>query len=98
MNVITMNMKNCDLEFQLDPLFKNMTSRFNSTSSKGLILKVLPLSEDLDVMLEMDNCCSRKSKQSKECDKQLEQNIMGIIYVNQIINLKSIIMNCVRFN
>jgi hypothetical protein len=38
-----LDFKELDLEFTLDPLFKNMTSKFNNTGSKGLLLKVLPV-------------------------------------------------------
>jgi hypothetical protein len=41
-----------DLEFDVDPLFKNMTARFNETGARGLLLNSLPIDVNLNVMLE----------------------------------------------
>jgi hypothetical protein len=41
-----------DLEFDVDPLFKNMTARFNETGARGLILNNIPIDLNLDLLLE----------------------------------------------
>jgi hypothetical protein len=49
-----------DLEFDVDPLFKNMTAKFNETGARGLLLNNLPIDDKMDVLLES------KSKQDEE--------------------------------
>jgi condensin complex subunit 2 len=36
----------------VDPLFKNMTAKFNETGARGLILNNLPIDFNLDILLE----------------------------------------------
>lgn len=36
-----------DLEFSVDPLFKNMTAKFNETGASKLLFKILPVTISL---------------------------------------------------
>ena len=47
-----LNLIRFDLEFEVDPLFKSMTAKFNEAGAKGLLLNNLPIDENLDVLLE----------------------------------------------
>ena len=47
-----LNLTKYDLEFDIDPLFKSMTAKFNESGAKSLLLNTLPLDENLDVLLE----------------------------------------------
>lgn len=38
-----LNVKSYDLEFSIDPLFKNMTSKFNETGASNMLFKILPV-------------------------------------------------------
>jgi hypothetical protein len=40
------------LEFEVDPLFKLMTSKFNDLGAKGFLLNTLPLDNNIDILLE----------------------------------------------
>ncbi len=40
------------MEFEVDPLFKLMTSKFNDLGAKGFLLNTLPLDNNIDILLE----------------------------------------------
>jgi condensin complex subunit 2 len=46
------NVDKFDLTFDVDALFKMMTAKFSDSGARGLILKSLPLDENLDILLE----------------------------------------------
>ena len=64
-----LNLTKYDLEFDVDPLFKSMTAKFNESGAKSLLLNNLPLDGNLDVLLE--------SKPEKIIKKQID-NINGV--------------------
>jgi condensin complex subunit 2 len=62
-DVKKLNLIKYDLEFEVDPLFKSMTAKFNEAGARGLLLNNLPLDENLDVLLE--------SKETKDWENML---------------------------
>ena len=69
-----LNLTKYDLEFDVDPLFKSMTAKFNESGAKSLLLNNLPLDGNLDVLLE--------SKPEKIIKKQIDNiNIIIIIII-----------------
>lgn len=66
-----------DLEFDVDPLFKNMTARFNQSGARGLLLKSLPIDINMNILLE-----SIDNKNIKQNEK-LNENVLNIYKGNQ---------------
>ncbi len=64
-----------DMEFDVDPLFTNMTAKFNETGARGLLLNNLPIDEHLDILLESKE--ERYKTQSQ--DKFLSEELAGLI-------------------
>ena len=46
-NVERLNIKKFDLEFEIDPLFSKMTEKFSGAGAKSLLLKSLPVNEQI---------------------------------------------------
>jgi hypothetical protein len=61
-----------DLEFEVDPLFKNMTARFNETGARGLLLNNLPVDEHLDILLESKK---EEDKQNNKNEKEIKDPV-----------------------
>ncbi len=53
------------MEFDVDPLFKNMTARFNETGARGLLLNNLPIDSNLDLLLESKEVVKRVGSDNK---------------------------------
>lgn len=51
-DISKINVDKFDLTFDVDALFKTMTAKFSDSGARGLILKSLPLDENLDILLE----------------------------------------------
>ena len=51
-NINKLNLTKYDLETEVDPLFSYMTSKFNESNVKGLLLNTIPLNEKLNYILE----------------------------------------------
>ena len=65
------------MEFDVDPLFKNMTARFNETGARGLLLNNLPIDSNLDLLLESKDVVKRvgyDNKLSEVITKTLKGN------------------------
>lgn len=56
-----LNLTKYDLEFEIDPLFKSMTAKFNEGGARGLLLNKFPLDENLDILLESKDTSSADS-------------------------------------
>ena len=59
------------MEFDVDPLFKNMTARFNETGARGLLLNNLPIDKYLDILLESKDINPKVVKNTKEFNQDL---------------------------
>lgn len=67
-----------DLEFEVDPLFKSMTAKFNEGNAKGLLLNNLPLDTNLDVLLESKNPNDDSNNKYNTSKKELIDLSMGV--------------------
>lgn len=65
------------MEFDVDPLFKNMTARFNETGARGLLLNNIPLDTDLDLLLESKEKKEKFYVQDKILSKEIKETIGG---------------------
>jgi len=66
------------MEFDVDPLFKNMTARFNETGARGLLLNNLPIDSNLDMLLE-----SKDVVKIVESDIKLSEVIIKTVKGNE---------------
>lgn len=70
-----------DLTFDVDALFKSMTAQFSDSGARGLILKSLPLDENLDILLESNNINNNEnlgeSNNSKEKKKVNNNKVLS---------------------
>ena len=74
-----------DLEFEVDPLFKSMTAKFNDSGARGLLLNNLPLDSNLDVLLE-----SKDSDLGISVHKKITFNQELRIELKEIVESKQI--------
>ena len=51
-NIKKLNLSKYDIESEVDPLFSIMTSKFNESTAKGLLLNTIPLDENMNYILE----------------------------------------------
>ena len=51
-NIKKLNLPKYDIDSEVDPLFSIMTSKFNESSAKGLLLNTIPLNENMNYILE----------------------------------------------
>ena len=51
-NINKLNLSKYDIDLEVDPLFSVMTSKFNESSARGLLLNTIPLDENLNYILE----------------------------------------------
>lgn len=51
-NIKKLNLSKYDIDSEVDPLFSIMTSKFNESSVKGLLLNTIPLNDNLNYILE----------------------------------------------
>ena len=68
-NISKLDAEKYDLTFEVDALFKNMTSKFNDSGARGLLLKSLPLDQNLDILLESANANIIADKLKGELNK-----------------------------
>jgi predicted RNA-binding protein len=73
-----------DMEFDVDPLFRNMTARFNETGARGLLLNNLPIDEHLDILLESKHDRYRTHCQDKFLSEELAHLIQSSFYVDRV--------------
>ena len=51
-NINKLNLSKYDIDSEVDPLFSVMTSKFNESSARGLLLNTIPLDENMNYILE----------------------------------------------
>ena len=51
-NIKKLNLSKYDIDSDIDPLFSLMTSKFNDSTAKGLLLNTIPLDENINYILE----------------------------------------------
>ena len=51
-NISKLNLSKYDIDSEVDPLFSYMTSKFNESSAKGLLLNTIPLDDNMNYILE----------------------------------------------
>jgi hypothetical protein len=51
-NIKKLNLSKYDIDSDIDPLFSLMTSKFNDSTAKGLLLNTIPLDEKINYILE----------------------------------------------
>lgn len=74
-----LNLNSYDLEFEVDPLFKNMTAKFNQSGARGLLLRTLPIDHNMKVLLEYKHEAMHKQSNN------ITQNIF-MIYKGKFFN------------
>ena len=52
LNINKLNLSKYDIDLEVDPLFSVMTSKFNESSARGLLLNTIPLDKNLNYILE----------------------------------------------
>ena len=55
-NIRKLNLDKYDIDIEVDPLFSVMTSKFNESTAKGLLLNTIPLDENINYILESKKC------------------------------------------
>lgn len=78
-NIRKLNLDKYDIDTEVDPLFSVMTSKFNESTAKGLLLNTIPLDDKINYILE-----SKKPDENPECD------INNKIQVHKIVEEKNI--------
>ena len=51
-NIRKLNLDKYDIDIEVDPLFSVMTSKFNESTARGLLLNTIPLDENINYILE----------------------------------------------
>ena len=95
-DVRKLNLTQYDLEFEIDPLFKSMASKFNESGAKGLLLNNFPLNDNLDVMLESkpihssDNVavCSSNPNEFSDSIQDMLNNFVSDISIEKLTTLQ----------
>ena len=78
-NIRKLNLDKYDIDTEVDPLFSVMTSKFNESTAKGLLLNTIPLDDNINYILE-----------SKKSDENPESESNNIVQDNKIIEEKNI--------
>ena len=69
-NVRKLNLDKYDIDLEVDPLFSVMTSKFNESTARGLLLNTIPLDENINYILE-----SKKTEDNPKLIKNLNEKI-----------------------
>lgn len=78
-----MEFKYLDKEIPQDPIFSDMTEKFNNESIKGLLFNILPIDENLDIKIDENN---NKDINNKD-NNFLSKNFQIHLSENQMLNL-----------
>jgi condensin complex subunit 2 len=70
-NVRKLNLDKYDIDLEVDPLFSVMTSKFNESTARGLLLNTIPLDENINYILE-----SKKSEDNPKFTFNLNEKIL----------------------
>ena len=78
-NIKKLNLSKYDIDSEVDPLFSVMTSKFNESSARGLLLNTIPLDENINYILESkkvetENPLFEKYNDNKEDDDKSRSN------------------------
>ena len=68
-NINKLNLSKYDIDSEVDPLFSVMTSKFNESSARGLLLNTIPLDENMNYILE-----SKKEEESSPIADKANEN------------------------
>ena len=68
-----LNLSKYDIDCDVDPLFSVMTSKFNESTAKGLLLNTIPLDENINYILESKNDDDKPSSKSKSKHRSSEE-------------------------
>ena len=69
-NVRKLNLDKYDIDLEVDPLFSVMTSKFNESTVRGLLLNTIPLDENINYILE-----SKKSEDNPKLTFNLNEKM-----------------------
>jgi hypothetical protein len=69
------------LEYDVDPLFRNITAKFNEQGAHGLLLNYLPIDNSLDILLESKT----NNEKNIQVNEKLIEGISDIINGNEYI-------------
>ena len=69
-NIRKLNLDKYDIDLEVDPLFSVMTSKFNESTVRGLLLNTIPLDENINYILE-----SKKSEDNPKTFNNLNEKI-----------------------
>ena len=75
-NIKKLNLSKYDIDSDIDPLFSLMTSKFNDSTAKGLLLNTIPLDEKINYILEskkVDDKPHKAKSDSKNKQKPKEE-------------------------
>ena len=73
-NIRKLNLDKYDIDSEVDPLFSVMTSKFNESTARGLLLNTIPLDENINYILE-----SKKNEDNPQSNININLNKMNII-------------------
>ena len=65
-NIKKLNLSKYDIDSDIDPLFSLMTSKFNDSTAKGLLLNTIPLDEKINYILESKKVDDKPNKAKTE--------------------------------
>ena len=72
-NIRKLNLSKYDIDSDVDPLFSVMTSKFNESTAKGLLLNTIPLDDNINYILESKSADDKPQSKSKK-HKSSEEN------------------------
>lgn len=95
-DVKKINLTKYDLEFEIDPLFKSMTAKFNESGARGLLLNNFPLDDNLDVLLESKpsynqgayTSCSTNPNDLSENNKKIVDEFVSHMTIDELTSMQ----------
>ena len=87
-NINKLNLSKYDIDSEVDPLFSVMTSKFNESSARGLLLNTIPLDENMNYILEskkeeLDSSKNDKSNENKNDENRTNNDTDSISNVSE---------------
>ena len=87
-NVRKLNLDKYDIDSEVDPLFSVMTSKFNESTARGLLLNTIPLDENINYILESKKDENKSQFDSNPSDKISEEKKEENISIHDAESLK----------
>ena len=87
-NVRKLNLDKYDIDSEVDPLFSVMTSKFNESTARGLLLNTIPLDENINYILESKKDEDKPQFDSNRNDKISEEKKEENISIHDAESLK----------